>query len=372
MDNEKNTTPNDKKSLFGKILGVLRRCFAKVNNAAALVGKVAFPKWAVFAGEDIKKAFAHIDPRKAAWLFIAGLLFIYAMTGVYIVNPGEQAVIRRLGAVSGAPVSEGIHYRLPWPVDRVQKVNVSEVRRADVGVNLPDHMHLDNAPSDVQLLTGDENIVSAAAIVHYKVKDVVKFLYNVNFDDERLVRNSAEAALVEIMANIAVDNILSTEKVRAQTSVIQKAQEILDSYESGIQITAFNIQGIVPPQAVANAFRDVTTAREEGEKEINQAKGYYNSLIPGARGKANDTITKADAYKIETVNKALGESHKFEAMLLEYRKDSQVYSQGTTKYRLMLETLEKTLPKVKKYIVNDSNEGVNVKLFDPKFGIVKE
>jgi membrane protease subunit HflK len=372
MDEENNTTSNEKKNIFGKMRDALRFLRVKVRNIMDWFKKILFPAGTISVREDIKKAFAHVNPRKTALSFVAGMLFLYALTGVYIVEPGEQAVVRRLGAISGVPVPEGIHYRLPWPVDRVQKVNVSGVRRADVGVNLPDHMHTDDAPSDVQLLTGDENIVSAAAIVHYKVKDAVKFLYNVNFGDEQLVRNSAEAALVDTMANIAVDNILSTEKVRAQTSVIQKTQEILDRYESGIQITAFNIQGIVPPEAVADTFRDVTTAREDGEREINQARGYFNSLIPGARGKANDTITKADAYKIETVNRAVGESQKFEAMLLEYQRDSQVYSQSATKYRLLLETLEKTLPKVKKYIVNASGEGVNVKLFDKNFGVVKE
>lgn len=372
MDEENITTSNEKKSVFGKIWGVLRFLGVKMRNIMILFKKILFPAGMISVREDIKKAFAHVNPKKIALLFAAGALFLYALTGIYIVEAGEQAVVRRLGAVSGTPVPEGIHYRLPWPVDRVQKVNVSEVRRADVGMNLPDHMHTDDAPSDVQLLTGDENIVSAAAIVHYKVKDAVKFLYNVNFADEQMVRNSVEAALVETMANIAVDNILSTEKVQAQTSVIQKTQEILDHYESGIQITAFNIQGIVPPRDVADAFRDVTTAREDGEREVNQAKGYYNSLIPGARGKANDMITKSEAYKIETVNKAVGESQKFEAMLLEYQRDSQVYSQSVTKYRLLLETLEKTLPRVKKYIVNASDEGVNVKLFDKDFGVVKE
>jgi membrane protease subunit HflK len=378
MDDEKNTAPSGKKTLkfiksvFGKVGRILRFLYVKTRSIAGLARKVLFPAGTVSVKDDLKKAFAHIDPQKAILSFVAGVVIIYALTGIYIVNPGEQAVIRRFGAVFGVPVSEGIHYRLPWPVDRVQKVNVSEVRRADVGVNLPDHMHTDDAPSDVQLLTADENIVSAAAIVHYKVKDAVKFLYNVNFDDEQLVRSSAEAALVKTLANIAVDNVLSTEKVRAQTSVLQQAQEILDRYESGIQITAFNIQGIVPPGAVADAFRDVTAAREDGEREVNQARGYYNSMIPGARGRANDTITKADAYKIETVNRAVGESQKFEAVLLEYQRDSQVYSQNATKYRLLLETLEKTLPRVKKYIIDSSNKEVNVKLFDPKFGAARE
>ncbi|MEY8357171.1 FtsH protease activity modulator HflK [Lachnospiraceae bacterium 54-53] len=281
-----------------------------------------------------------------------------------MVNPGEQAVIRRFGAVIPTAVTEGIHYRLPSPVDQVQKVNVSEVRRADVGLSLPEHMHQEDSPQAIQLLTGDENIIASEAIVHYKVKDAAAFLYNVNSDKEQLVRRSVEAALVELISNMFVDDILSKEKVAAQNFVIQEVQRTLDSYASGIQITAFNIQNINPPEAVAASFLDVNAAKEDKEKEINQAKGYYNSLIPEARGKAEAQVSEAEAYKAEAVNKAIGDTDKFNSMLTEYRNNSQIYTQDTTKYRLLLETFEKILPQVKKYIVNSSDGSVDVKLLN--------
>lgn len=316
------------------------------------------------AMEDVKKAFKHINPKKAALTFVGGVIVIYALTGIYVVNPGEQAVIRRFGAVLEQPVLEGIHYRLPWPVDEVQKINISEVRRADVGLNLPEHMHEDDSPDALELVTGDENIISSQAIVHYKVKDAAKFLYNVNANDEQLVRNSVEAALVEVMANMAVDNVLSTGKVEAQNSILQRTQAALDLYDSGIQVTAFNIQAIVPPDKVAEAFRDVTTAREDKEKQINQARGYYNSIIPEARGKANQQIAQAEATSIEAVNAATGEAERFVSMLTEYQNNSQIYSQDTTKYRLFLETFEKIFPKAKKYIVDSEGGTIDVTLFD--------
>ena len=318
------------------------------------------------AFDDIKKAFAHVHPRKALLLLLAGIFAVYLLTGIYIVNPGEQAVIRRFGAVQDRPVSEGIHYRLPSPIDQVQKINVAEVRRADVGVNLPEHMHQDDAPQAIQLLTGDENIITSEAIVHYKVKDAAKFLYSVNGNDEQLVRSSVEAALVKLMAGMLVDDILSTEKVQAQNTIMQEAQKTLDSYDSGIQIIAFNIQAVVPPDTVAEAFRDVTAAKEDKEKEINQAKGYYNSLIPEARSKANSMVAQAEAYQIEEVNRAKGEAQKFESMLKEYQNNAAAYSKDSTKYRLFLETLEKILPKMKKYIVDSSDQSLDIKLFDPQ------
>ena len=315
--------------------------------------------------DDIRKAFGHLNPKTTVFVLLIGLFAVYMLTGIYIVEPGEQAVIRRFGAVRPQTISEGIHYRLPSPIDQVQKVNVSEIRRADVGLNLPEHMHTDDSPQAIQLLTGDENIVTTEAIVHYKVKDAAKFLYSVNNNSEQLVRYSVESALVKLMSNMVVDDILSTQKVQAQSSIMGYAQEILDSYDSGIQITQFNIQTIVPPDSVAEAFRDVNAAKEDKEKEINQANGYYNSLIPEARGKAQTMLSEAEAYKAEQINKATGDAEKFLSVLAEYQKNSQIYTQDTTKYRLLLETLEKIMPKVKKYIVDSSDKSIDVKLFDP-------
>lgn len=315
---------------------------------------------------DIKKAFGHLNPRKIVITLVSGILGIYLLTGIYVVNPGEQAVIRRFGAVLPQAISEGLHYRLPYPIDQVQKVSVSEVRRADIGMTLPEHVHqTDDAPQEIQLLTGDENIITSQAIVHYKVKDAAKFFYNVNGNTEQLVRYSVEAALVKAMSNAAVDNVLSTEKVQVQNSVLQQTQETLDAYDAGIQITAFNIQGITPPETVAAAFLDVTTAREEKEKSINEANGYYNSVIPKARAEANAVLSQAESYKTEQVNLATGEADKFLSMLQEYQNNSRIYTQDTTKYRLLLETFEKILPKVKKYIVDSSDGSVDVKMFDP-------
>lgn len=311
--------------------------------------------------EDITKAFQHINPKKAAQALFLGFLLIYVLTGIYIVNPGEQAVIKRFGSILDKSIYEGIHYRLPWPIDKVEKVNIAEVRRADVGVSLPDHIHKDDPPQNIQLLTGDENIISTEAIVHYKIKDATNYLYSVNSNDEQLVRTSIEAALVYLTASMGVDDILTSGKVNAQSMVMKQAQSILDSYNSGLQVTNFNIKAIVPPTEVANAFRDVTTAKEDREKQINQAKGYYNSLIPEARGKANEQITKAASYKAEVINKSKGDAQKFEAMLGEYQNTS---SQDTTKYRLFLDTMERVLPKAKKFIVNPTDGKINLRLFD--------
>lgn len=364
MDDNLNHTPppnGDGDNQLKKLIRAVRQGFARLKNSTK--GHVKRENGTV---SDLKHAFQHIHPKKALLGLAAGIFGIYLLTGIYIVNPGEQAVIRRFGVVQSQPVSEGLHYRLPFPIDQVQKVNVSEVRRADVGMTLPDHVHQpDDTPQAIQLLTGDENIITSQAIVHYKVSDATKFLYNVDGNSEQLVRYSVEAALVQMMANIGVDDILSTEKVAAQNSILQLAQDALNRYDAGIQITAFNIQAIVPPDTVSAAFLDVTTAKEEKETSINEANGYYNSLIPQARAKANKMVSDAEAYKAEQLAKATGDTEKFLSMLAEYQKNSSIYTADTTKYRLLLETLEKILPTVKMYIVDSADGSVDVKLLNP-------
>ena len=201
--------------------------------------------------EDIAEAFRHLRPGVVLPVVLVAALGIYFVTGFYTVKPSEQGVVRRFGKVIRT-VSPGANYRLPWPVDSVEVVNVGEVRRAEVGLLLPEHEHPAFMPEKVQLLTGDENVINVEAIVHYKIKDAARYLYKVNFSEERLLHNAVAAALVELIGQIGVDDILTTEKIAAQGKILWKAQKVLDEYDSGLQITAFNIKAIVPPTEVAD------------------------------------------------------------------------------------------------------------------------
>lgn len=311
--------------------------------------------------DDLRGAFGHLRLAVMVPVTAVVLVAIYFLTGIYIVNPGEQAVVKRMGKVVGT-TGEGAHYRLPWPIDSSQVVSVGEVRRADIGMVLPEHKHAAFLPEKLQLLTGDENVINVEAIIHYKIKDAARFLYRMKFSEERLLHNAVGAALVNLIGQMSVDDILTTEKVSAQTKILWEAQKVLDKYESGLQITAFNIRAVVPPDDVADAFRDLQTAREDREQAINQAKGYANSVIPAARGKAKETVSGAEGYRMEVVNRSTGDASKFETMLAEYRKNTGVYGEDITRYRLYLETMEKVLPRIKKYVLNTPADGEKVNL----------
>lgn len=311
---------------------------------------------------DIKKAFAHVKPQKIKGIFLTCLAGVWLLTGIYTVKPGDQAVNQRFGKPLESTKGEGIHYALPFPLDRVTNVNMEGARRADVGMQIAEHAHDKNGPQRLQLLTGDENIISVQAIVHYKVADAQKYLFNINENDEILVRKTVESALLKLMTRMKVDDILSAEKMQAQNSVLAMAQTKLDAVDSGLKITVLNIQSIVPPDEVSKAFLDVTAAREDRETQINDAKGYYNSIIPKARGKANDLISRAEGYRSQKVNTASGDASKFNTMYAEYKKNSALYSADSAKYRLFLETMEKVLPKTRKYILDPGQGNLDLKL----------
>lgn len=206
-----------------------------------------------------------------------------------------------------------------------------------------------------QFLTGDENILEIKTNIQYRVKDASDYLFNVNNPDS-LVPDVARTTTTEIFGRTQVDDLLTVAKSRIQKVIAHEAQKMLDEYRSGLYILNVNLQEVNPPKEVAQAFRDVASAKEEREERINKAQGYWNAVIPEARGRAHKTISEAEGYKEEVINVARGDAEKFSAMLREYRRAKHV-----TEYRLYLETIEKILAKAKKFVIDSKKERVNLK-----------
>lgn len=307
--------------------------------------------------QDIRKAFANWNLRKTTNWMILVLILGYALSGIYVVNPGEEAVVKLFGKAVDQNTSEGLHYRLPWPIQMVDVVNVSTIRREEIGLLLPEHESIHPAPEVVQFLSGDNNIIDIQAVIQYRVKDARAYLYNVNSRDYQLINQTVRSAITQIGGGMRVDDILTIGKERMQEMIRNKAQEILDSYASGLQLVGINLNKVYPPGEVAEAFRNVSNAKQDREKKINDAWGYSNSVLPQARGDADKLIKEAEAYKIATVNNAQGEAGRFEQMLTEYQKDSDKYTANVTRTRLYLESMEKVLAKVKKIVVAPEKVG---------------
>jgi membrane protease subunit HflK len=307
--------------------------------------------------KDIRQAFAGWNVRKSAYWMVLLFMLGYAFSGIYVVNPGEEAVVKLFGRAVEQNTGEGLHYRLPWPIQTVDVVNVSTIRREEIGLLLPEHESIHPAPEVVQFLSGDNNIIDIQAVIQYRVKDARAYLYNVNSRDYQLINQTVRSAITQIGGGMRVDDILTIGKERMQELIRTKAQELLDRYASGLQLVGINLNKVYPPGDVAEAFRNVSNAKQDREKKVNDAWGYSNSVLPQARGDADKLVREAEAYKIAAVNKAQGEAGRFEQMLAEYEKDRKKYTADVTTTRLYLETMEKVLAKVRKIVVTPENGG---------------
>ncbi|MBW1700063.1 MAG: FtsH protease activity modulator HflK [Deltaproteobacteria bacterium] len=349
--------------LFNRVFLVLLEYATKTFAFISLVFKENSKKQGAIG--DISQAFSHLNFKKLAMVGAGALIGLYLLTGIYVVNPGEVAVVKLFGKVVKDRVSEGLHYRLPWPFESVDLVNISTIRREGIGFLLPEHQSIHSSPKVIQFLTGDENIIDIQAIVQYRVKDAASYLYNVKYPPYLLINEMIRSAITEIGGNMLVDEILTIGKERLQGLIRAKAQKILDRYQSGLQLIGINLNKVYPPEEVAESFRDVSNAKQDREKTINDAWGYLNSIIPLARGDANKIIREAEAYKIDVMNRARGEAKRFEKMFAEYEKNNKIYSTDVTRYRLYLESMEKVMSRVKKYMVIARKGGkINLRLFD--------
>lgn len=281
-------------------------------------------------------------------LLILLIVVLYLASGVYIVQPNEQGVIRRFGKFARLD-SPGLHYHLPYPFESAVTPSVTEVKRIEIGFRTVRGGYTE-VSEEALMLTGDENIVSAESIVQYRIKNAADYLFNI-IEPEQTVRNAAEAALRQIIGSRKIDDALTEGKYEIQEETKVLIQELLDTYQSGIVVIAVQLQDVNPPEEVSAAFKDVASAKEDKSKFINQAEGYQNDVIPNARGEAARMIKEAEGYKIERIRKAEGDVAKFNQVLAEYQNGKDV-----TKYRLYIETMESILPQMKKFIMESKDE----------------
>jgi membrane protease subunit HflK len=293
---------------------------------------------------DLTTIFSHL--RWTVPLIVVVLIALYFVSGFYVIKPEEIGVVRRFGRVVAPLVTPGIHYRLPWPIDRLDRIRPSAVRRMSIGFRfLERQAGMQPVSWEVQFLTGDTNILNIQMIIQYIISDPVAYLFNVN-DVHFLVRKVAEAAMMEVVGGMGVDEVLTTGKTEIQNYVKKQTQSVLDDYSSGLQIVKAHLQDVNPPEEVAPAFRDVASAKEDKQRKINEAYGYMNDMIPRVRGKADKEIAAAEAQKGVRINEAKGDAQRFLALLVEYEKAPGVLSE-----RIYIGNMEEILAAVKKFIV---------------------
>lgn len=286
------------------------------------------------------------------------LIVLWLASGIFIVDPDEQGVVRRFGKVIRI-TEPGPNYHLPTPIEQVDKVKVKQVRRIEIGFTTitqgPPARYAFH-PEESLMLTGDEQMIDAQIIVQYQVSDPAKFLFNVYDLEGRsgTIKDAAEVALRHVVGQRPIDDVLIGEKLQVETDILKLLQQIIDGYDAGIRIIETKLQTVRPPQEVAAAFSDVVSAREDKDRFIKQADGYREDIIPKARGEAERIIRQAEGYKTERTERAHGDAERFLAVLREYQNARDV-----TRKRLYLETMEKILPGIRKFVI-DSDTGGNL------------
>ena len=281
---------------------------------------------------------------------VIGILVIWLLTGIYVVGPDEVGVVRTFGEFTRVTQS-GLNWKFPSPIETANTPKVTEVKRIEFGFRSLKNGQYRTVEKESLMLTGDENIVDAEMIVQYKIKDPVKYLFNI-VEPELTVREAAEASLRTVVGRNKIDETLTTGKFTIQEETKEQVQSILDKYESGIHIVAVQLQDVSPPKEVIGAFKDVASAKEDKNRMINQAEGYRNDVIPKARGEAEAMIRDAEGFKESRIKRAEGDATKFTTILKEYKKAKSI-----TEKRLYLETMEKVLPGIDKIIVPDKESG---------------
>ena len=295
--------------------------------------------------EDLRGVFKHF--KGLCRLCIIGTILVWVLSGFYIVQSDEQGVVRRFGKMVRGAVPPGIHYHLPWPMEKVDKPKIRKINRVSIGYRDKKGKKKEGADSVIiQRLTGDINIINMRILLQYSIKDAPNYLFKTETPDY-LVKAAAEAAITQIVGRMSVDEVLTIGKLKIQNKTQKIVQEFVDSYGCGIKILTANLQEIHPPKDVIKSFKDVINAHADMDKFISEAHSSKNIIIPKARGEAEALIRSAEAYRENKVNHAMGDSGRFLTVLEAYQEAPRI-----NRDRLYLETMEKIGPKMKKYIIS--------------------
>lgn len=292
--------------------------------------------------------------------FILGILLVALLiwlgTGVYTVQPGEQAAIRQLGRFNH--ISEpGLHWYWPAPIGTRNIVQVVERRRLEIGVRGGQPILTESL-----MITGDTNIADVQLLVQYNVSDLRSFLFEVIDPAGVTIKDIAETSLRQVVGARNIDDVLTNEKQAVEFDTAALIQRLLDDYQTGIVVQEVKLQNVRPPVQVQDAFDDVVRAREDKERIINLAEAYREDILPRARGEAARNLETAEGFRQERIANATGQSERFLKILAEYENAKEV-----TRQRLYLEAMEEILPGVTKFIIDSDNSG-NVLQFLPLTG----
>lgn len=276
-------------------------------------------------------------------------LLIWLGTGFFIVQEGQQAVVTRFGALNRT-VDAGFNWRAPYPFERHETVQFTQVRSVEVGRNTVGTV---TGIKDSSMLTKDENIVDVRFTIQYNLKSSSQFLFENRGPDEAVIK-AAESAVREVVGRFNLDEILGRNSEVLQQDVLRSVQVQMDRYQTGISVQNVNIQNVQAPEQVQAAFDDALKAGQDRDRLKNEGQAYANNVIPGARGTASRLKEEAEGYKARVVAQAEGDAQRFRSIYTEYAKAPQV-----TRDRMYIDAMQQIYSSTTKILV-DSKAGNNL------------
>jgi len=290
-------------------------------------------------------------PGGAGIALVAGVLaIVWIGSGFYIVDESARGVVTRFGKYAET-TSPGLRWHLPYPLEQVEVVNISQVRTLELG-------YRGNVRSKVLkeslMLTDDENIVDLQFAVQYVLKSPEDFVFN-NRNPEESVLQAAETAIREVVGKSKMDFVIYEGREQVARDAQALMQQILDRYKTGVSISRVTMQSAQPPEQVQAAFDDAVKAGQDRERQKNEGEAYANDVVPKARGLASRLVEEAKGYQNSVIAKAEGDASRFSALLTEYKKAPAV-----TRDRLYLETMQQIYASTTKVLVDQKQGGSNL------------
>ncbi|MEO0317862.1 MAG: hypothetical protein RL404_1539 [Pseudomonadota bacterium] len=270
------------------------------------------------------------------------ILFLWLVSGFFIVQEGQVGVVTTFGKYSHAS-PPGFNWRWPYPVQAHEIVNLSQVRTVEVGYRSNVRNKL---ARESLMLTDDENIIDIQFAVQYRLKDASDWVFN-NRDQEETVKMVAETAIREIVGKSKMDFVLYEGREKAALDVSVLMQNILDRYKIGVLVTNVTMQAVQPPEQVQAAFDDAVKAGQDRERQKNEGQAYANDVVPKARGAASRLLQESEGYRARVIANAEGEAARFSKVLVEYQK-----APGVTRDRMYIEAMQQIFSSTTKVMVD--------------------
>ena len=296
--------------------------------------------------------FSRIAPTGVAAI-ISALVVLWGASGFFVVDEREDALITRFGRYTQTVENSGLHWRLPWPIERHEIVNVTEIRSLEVGGKVSGASTGDESI----MLTGDQNIIEVQLEVQYNLKSAYDFVFNnrtADRDGRDIVKQAAETAIREVVGRNKVDYVLNEGRGKIAEDSKELIQELLDRYGMGVSVSRVNISDIQPPDQVQAAFADAVKARQDRARLINEGRAYANDVIPKASGTASRLTQEAEGYRQRVISQAEGDASRFRQVSIEYAKAPQV-----TRDRMYLDAMQQIFQNTTKVLV-DQKAGNNL------------